>query len=173
MSLGIFCFLIICIVGGIIFVIFKMLIPSLSIRPISIGALTIAISMILLLGLLGGVFFNQLNRKNPLVIQLYQKGVQFEGSKGLVPYKDIQISRGKMEGMTLVNGAATTFPLGEALIFKINHFDRYFNISLLKKFSDEYQDKDTYKVPIGEKGLTESQITEFLEFFNRLSTSEE
>lgn len=172
MSLGLFCFLMFCLIGGTAFVIFKMLIPSLAIRPVSFVALTLPTGMIVFLVILGIVFYNQFNRKNPLVIQLYKEGVKFEDSQNLVPYKEIQISRGKMEGLNLSEGVATSMPLGDALIFKIDHFDSYFNIGFLKKISPQYIDKNTYKVPIGIKGLTDAQVADFIEIFKRISPRE-
>ena len=172
MPLGIFCFLMICLAGGIAFVVFKMLIPSIVVRPFSFVALIVPVGIIIFCGILGGFFFNQFNSKDPLVIFLHKEGVQFEDSKSLVPYSDIQITRGAMEGLNLSNGIATNIPLGDALVFKINHFDRHFKVNLLKQLSPQYMDKDIYKVPIGDKGMTESQVTEFLEAFKRLSQSE-
>ena len=172
MSLGIFCFCMICLIAGAIFIIFKMLFPVLNNRPVSLMALIVPVGLVLFLGLLGGVFFNQFNRKKSLIIELYKEGVKFEDSKDLVPYNEIQISRGTIEGLNFSEGVGSSVPLGEALIFKINHFDRHFKLNFLKQLSPEYVDKDIYKVRIGDTGLTEVQVTEFLQVFKRLSQSD-
>jgi hypothetical protein len=77
-----------------------------------------------------------------------------------------------MEGLNTSEGVATSISLGRALVFKIDHFDRYFQVSFWKQLSPLYLDAGTYKVPIGENGLTEFQVSEFLETFNKLSSSE-
>lgn len=171
MSFGIFWFLMSCLAVSIAFITFKMLIPTLANRPLPFASLSISAGLIIFLFFLGANFVVQFNRKDPLTIALYSDGVQFEDSVSLVPYNEIQVSRGSMEGLNLTEGAATSIPLGQALVFKINHFDRYFKISFLKRLSPQYSDQNTYKVQIGDKGLTESQVTEFLETFRRLSHS--
>jgi hypothetical protein len=172
MSLGIFWFLIACLTIGAVFIVLKMVIPSFSIRPFPMGSLIFSLGLILFLGFLGKIFFSQFYLMEPQYISLYKKGIKFDDSNGIVPYSEILISRGKMEGMNLTEGTATSIPLGEALVFKINHFDRYFDISFLKQLSPQYTDQGSYKVQIMENGLTEQEVTEFLKAYKKVSSSE-
>lgn len=171
MSTSLIVFIFLIILSGIAFVIIKMAIPVLSTRPLNWLALLPSLILITTLAWTGTSLFIKYRNPQPLVITLYNNGVKFQDSNQPVPFHLIQVGYGNLEAFHVIDGSATSIPIDKGLVFKIDQMDQYFKIGFSQSLSPQYNEKGLVKFPIGDKGFSEKQVSEFITEFNRLKAS--